>query len=284
MLRDDPQVSISALIAAAGDRLTPTERRIAEAVLQDPALLAFGTVSTLADHVGTSRPSIVRFAHKLGFSGYTQLRESLRSGLSQQLFRPSDRIRQDDTTGSPARSALTEALSGVFDAIDGDQLSKLAAPIIRADTVWIISGETSRAGAHALLSGLSIVRPSVRLVEEHSTGVDLAGAGRRDAAVVIDFFRYRRHAIRSARMLAELGVEIVTITDSPLSPLAALTDTWCELRIPAVGPLDSSLPAVAMAELLVAQVAHELHDEATDRIDRIEELWERTETFLPQDR
>ena len=62
--------SLSQLIAAAGDRLTPTERRIAEAVVAEPTLLAFGTVSNLAAAVGTSRPSIVRFATKLGFEGY----------------------------------------------------------------------------------------------------------------------------------------------------------------------------------------------------------------------
>jgi DNA-binding MurR/RpiR family transcriptional regulator len=60
----------SELIAAAGDDLTPTERRVAEAVIDDPSLLAFGTVADLARQVGTSRPSVVRFAVKLGFAGY----------------------------------------------------------------------------------------------------------------------------------------------------------------------------------------------------------------------
>ena len=58
------------LIAAASNTLTPTDRRIAEAVLGEPTLLAFGTVTDLATRVGTSRPSIVRFATKLGFEGY----------------------------------------------------------------------------------------------------------------------------------------------------------------------------------------------------------------------
>ena len=59
--------STTDLIAAAGSALTPAERRIAEAVLAEPTLLAFGTVSDLASHVGTSRPTIVRFANALGF-------------------------------------------------------------------------------------------------------------------------------------------------------------------------------------------------------------------------
>ena len=72
---------------------------------------------------------------------------------------------------------------------------------------------------------------------------------------------------------------IVAITDGPLSPLAAMTDTWCALKVPAIGPFDSSLPAVAVAELLVAHIANELRDEARARIDRTEALWEATDTF-----
>ena len=75
---------IQDLIASVNERLTPTERRIAEAVLEDPTLLAFGTVSGLADRVGTSRPSIVRFATKLGFEGYSDLQKRARDGVSRQ--------------------------------------------------------------------------------------------------------------------------------------------------------------------------------------------------------
>ncbi|MBT8194412.1 MAG: MurR/RpiR family transcriptional regulator [Acidimicrobiia bacterium] len=271
--------STTDLIAAVGDRLTPAERRIAEAVLAEPTLLAFGTVSDLAGRVGTSRPSVVRFATKLGFDGYTQLQEHVRSGLSQQLSRPSDRIRLDEAT-LPAQSALEDALASVFEAAEDGRLAALAKPIATAANVWVISGETSRAGAHALHSGLTMVRPGVHLIEDHSMGQDLAHAAAGDVAVVFDFLRYRRRAVRAARTLADLGVDVVAITDGPLSPLAALAAHWCELRVPAIGPFDSSVPAVAMAELLVAQVAHRLQDEATERLDHTEDLWAATETFL----
>ena len=79
--------------------------------------------------------------------------------------------------------------------------------------------------------------------------------------------------------LAALGTTILAITDGPLSPLAALTDHWCQLAVPAVGPFDSSVPAVTAAELLVGQVARDLKGHARDRIDRTELLWESTGTF-----
>ena len=272
--------STSDLVAAASGELTPTERRIAEAVLAEPTLLAFGTVSDLADRVGTSRPSIVRFANKLGFQGYTLLQKHVRSGLSQQLSRPSERIRQDDITAPPIRDLINAGISSVLDAFDDGRVAELAAPVVQAEKVWILSGETSRAGAHALYSGLSMVRPRVRTLEEHSFGTDLSDAGPQDVAVVFDFRRYRRQVVTATRVLANAGVSIVAITDSPLSPLVELADSWCQIEVPAIGPFDSSAPIVVLCELLVASVAQELKDDAKNRIDRIEALWDDTEAFL----
>lgn len=271
-------MSLHDLIAAAGERLTPTERRIAAAVTDDPTLLAFGTVSDLAGRVRTSRPSIVRFATKLGFEGYTDLQQWVRDGVSRKLSSPSQRIRQ--ASHAPFRQAIREALDHTLEALEGPKLAALAAPLARAPAVWILSGETSLAGARALHSGLAMVRPRVRLVDDHDIGRDLSAAQTGDTAVVIDFERYRRTTVTAARYLAGAGVEIVALTDGPLSPLASITPTWCELRVPAVGPFDSSVTAVTAAELLVAEVVSQLGSEARDRIDRLETLWQTTDTFL----
>ncbi len=42
----------------------------------------------------------------------------------------------------------------------------------------------------------------------------------------------------------------------------------------------SSAPVVVMCELLVARVAEELKDDAKNRIDQIEALWEETKAFV----
>ena len=268
------------LVAAVVGDLTPTERRIAEAVVAEPTLLAFGSVSDLASRVGTSRPSIVRFATKLGFDGYTQLQQHVRGNVSRQLSSPSDRIRSESDATVPVQTTIDESIASVFEALEGDPLAQLVGPLVESRTIGILSGEPSLAGAAALHSGLSMVRPGVRLLEEHSYGTDVSDAKRGDAAVVIDFMRYRRQIVAAARILADAGVTIVAVTDSPLSPLVELADVWSQIEVPAVGPFDSSIPVVALCELLVAQVTKELHEDARNRIDRIEALWERSETFL----
>jgi DNA-binding MurR/RpiR family transcriptional regulator len=272
--------SLSQLIATAGDRLTPTERRIAEAVVAEPTLLAFGTVSDLAEAVGTSRPSIVRFATKLGFEGYPPLQDHVRRDLATQLSRPSDRIRRGPG-GHTARRAIEQSIDSVFAAVDRGRLTQLATHFTKAERVLVLSGETSRAGAHSLVSGLSMVRPGVRLLEERNLGRDLADAHPDDLLVVIDFPRYRNSVVRAARVFAEAQGNVLAITDGPLSPLAQITELWVAVDVPAIGPFDSSLPAVALAELLVMEVAAQQQAGATERIDRTEEMWAATGTFFP---
>lgn len=272
--------NISEAIVDAGDRLTPTERRIAEAVVAEPTLLAFGTVSDLAHHVGTSRPSIVRFAAKLGFAGYPTLQEAARAGLSRRLSTPSDRVRRDQATSVGDLRTLTATLGPLESIVDSGLIAALAPRIAKATSVWIATGETSKASAHALQSGLGIIRADVHLLEEHSMGRALASASPSDIAIVSDFSRYRRSTVIAAQALKARSVPIVAITDGPLSPLAAFADTLIELSVQAVGPFDSSVPTVALAELIVAEVARVDRKAVQNRIDRTEGLWTITGTFL----
>ncbi len=276
-------MSIQDLIAAAGDRLTPTDRRIAEAVVENPTLVAFGTVSDLADHVGTSRPSIVRFATKLGFKGYSDLQTHERNQVSNQLARPSHRIRQHQETG-PLRRSIHGAIDDVFESLTDERLNALVKPMVDASHVWVLSGETSMAGAHKLYTGLSILRPNVRLMTEFEMGRELVGARAGEAAIVFDFSRYRRHSISVTQALADAGVTILAITDGPLSPLARMSHACGYLKIPAVGPFDSSVPSVVAAELVVARAAVLLGDGARERIDRLESLWQATGIFFDGER
>lgn len=278
-----PPATVAELIARAGGHLTPTERRIAEAVVAEPTLLAFGTVSDLADRIGTSRPSIVRFAAKLGLDSYASLQALARRRVEDALTRPRDRIRRDPPGQPTELDKLAASFESAAEAAARGEISAIAERAAAAAAVWIVSGETSLAGAHALRSGLSMIRPRVYLLDEHSAASGLAGAGPDDLGVAIDFYRYRRSSVAATRALAGLGVPIAAVTDSPLSPLAEMADVLCQLAIPAVGPFDSSVPAVVVAELIVAEVAAISRGDAQDRIDRLEALWAETGTFLPPD-
>ncbi|WP_280262349.1 MurR/RpiR family transcriptional regulator [Nocardia wallacei] len=64
-------------LLAALPRLTPTARRVAQVIRDDPAGTAQLTVNQLAERADTSTSAVVRLAKTLGYEGYPQLRLAL---------------------------------------------------------------------------------------------------------------------------------------------------------------------------------------------------------------
>jgi DNA-binding MurR/RpiR family transcriptional regulator len=264
------------LIAERSDRLTPVERRLAEVVAADPVAVLFGTAADLAARAVVSRPSVVRFARKLGFDGYASLQAHVRANLAIDLDRPTKRIRDNESNASIVD--IEDALA-VVATESAEKLTGAASRLARARAVWIVSGESSAAGAAALTSGLAMLRPAVTLLDERTFARQLASVGPGDVAIAIAFHRYRRWAVAATKSLAQRGAAVIAITDGPLSPLAPDATERFDLVVPAIGPFDSSIPPVALSELLVAATASALGRRALAHIDRIEEMWSTTSTF-----
>lgn len=282
--------SLSERIASAGPTLTPTERRLARLVLDDPTAVAFSTVADLAREAETSGPSVVRFAAKLDFDGYGGLQDHVRASLTEQLRRPTDRIRlaSDQLPEEEVRrpvgpdTDLVDHLNRTIATLDHDTLVDLAAIIAGAPgTVWVLCAETSATPGTLLAGNLSLLRPGVRSLGGPPPVMAslLAEAGTSDVAVVVDFPRYESAVVAAATELAATGVTLIAITDGPFSPLASVADIWLSVDVQAIGPFDSVLPVVAVIELLIAETALLLRDQATDRLDRIERLWTESRVF-----
>ena len=108
-----PTGTIADRIAAAGASLTPTERRVAEVVTAEPTALAFDTVAELADRVGSSGPTVVRFAAKLGFDGYARPPAARPSSTDRAVVarRPQPIRRRDATAATSAGEPLRRCVA-----------------------------------------------------------------------------------------------------------------------------------------------------------------------------
>jgi DNA-binding MurR/RpiR family transcriptional regulator len=62
--------------------LAPVERRVAQAVLDDPTGVAWLNISELASLCGTSATSVVRFCRAIGMHGYPELRLALAGAVA----------------------------------------------------------------------------------------------------------------------------------------------------------------------------------------------------------
>jgi DNA-binding MurR/RpiR family transcriptional regulator len=260
------------------ERLTSTERKIAEVLAGEPQTIAFGTVAQVAQRAGTSGPSVVRLAVKLGYDGFVGLQADVQSELARQLGPARDRIRQRPPTDFLARVESAEqdnivrTLHGINQVALGRSIARLAD---RHHQIWVLPAEMTAPIGMVLASQLGQLRDGVTLLEGSEVAVSraLAGLDPDDTLIAIDFRRYERSLVGLTRWAHERGAAIIAVTDSPLSPLVAGAAETFFISAQGVGPFDSVTGGVALANVLIAGVAARLRQTAPARLDAIEAAW-----------
>ena len=271
-------MEVAERIGKAGGSLTPAERRVAEVVLANPQLVAFGTVADLADASSSGAATVVRLASKLGFDGFTGLQASVQHALASQLRPAAERIREPAATDAVGRHLqlevdnVTTTLRAVGAGPLGAAVDKLSDITAR---VFVLSGDASLGVARHFVGDLNSLRDGVLLVDGNDVAVRriLALAEEGDLLVAIDLRRYDRWVVEAAKRGRDQGMWCLAITDSLLSPLAALAEHTFTVAAAGGGPFDSHVGTLALINLLVAGVADRLRSIAVERLDRAEAAW-----------
>ncbi len=274
-------MGITDRIATHADRLTATERRIAQILSSEPQTAAFGTVALVAKRAGTSGPSVVRLAVKLGYAGFVDLQADVQREVARHLGPARERIRQQPPVDLLTQVADTETrnVTRTLGAISPEVLDRTVGRLADTDAaVWVLPGDTTAPIGSTLAVPLSQLRDRVTLLggSQITAARMLGGLRSGDTLVVIDVRRYERWLVELARWAAGEGACLVAVTDTPLSPLAVNASEAFYVAADGVGPFDSMTGGVALAGALVAGVAARLRSSAVDRLDRIESAWTAT--------
>ena len=67
-------MTIKSRIREVYNNMTPNDRKIAEAVLDEPEVFARYDTANISERFGFSQPSLTRFAKKIGYSGYAEFK------------------------------------------------------------------------------------------------------------------------------------------------------------------------------------------------------------------
>ena len=271
-------MTLARLIADHREQLTRAERRVAEGVLRDPQAVAFGTLASVAASIGTSGTTIIRLAAKLGLEGFGELQSEAQEDLAAQL-RPARRRIREPAPGDMVARALALELDNLQDTLGQiDQASFEEAAKRMAECpgrILIIAAECAAGVGDLLADQLAMLRDGVTKVggNDLHVGKLLASAGPDDTALVIDQRRYDRWVLNALRLVSRSGAYIISLSDSPLSPLAEASSAAFTVSARGPGPFDSQVASLALGYALTAAVAALLASPAAGRLDKVEDNW-----------
>jgi DNA-binding MurR/RpiR family transcriptional regulator len=258
--------------------LTATEHRLARLVMDDPESVAFGTSLNVGKAVETSAPSVVRFANKLGFTGFTELQRAIRRDLSIRVNSALRRASESATRTDVSDWIEIETLNVVetLSAVDPDMLK--AAIDLLSDTnrkIFVLASEQWAGPGQILTDYLKLTRGRVTQLAGSSFRVAtyLAAARQDDVIITMDAQRNERWVVETHAMARKMGLRTIAITDSHKNPLALDSEVHFRVWRATVGLFESKTGLCALLNYLLDAVGKACGEGSIERLSESEKSW-----------
>ncbi len=233
----DKSMSYDELRGAIAQRhraLSGRLQQIAEFVLDHPTDVALGTVAEVAARSGVPPSAIVRFAHALGFGGFTEMQQVFRSrlvaGVAPSYKARLARMKHEEKSILGRKPAAVlgrfvaeaqSALVTLSQSAHARELDAATAILAKARDIYLLGLGGSFPVATHLAYVLRKLGRRVMLLDGIGGSIHEQShpAGPEDALVAISFRNYYPDTARLFPELVARGVPAISITDSLLSPI-----------------------------------------------------------------
>jgi DNA-binding MurR/RpiR family transcriptional regulator len=228
MTSPTPDPPIQTRLAEAYRELPEAMRRIADVLMSDHLLGALWGIENMAQRAGVSVGTVVRFAKRLDYKGFSEFRDALRSACLQRSGDPDLELLEEpsDIYGALAEVAKRdgENLNRLIQMVDHGLLEAAVGLITHARHKVILGRGVSHVMSLILAfyltqAGLPCI---AALPSDFSNQVANLGEG--DLLMVLSFAPYSREAVDAAVFAKESGVSVLAFSDRADSPLAPCAD------------------------------------------------------------
>ena len=278
-----------ARINQTGRRLSKGQKRIAEYIVNHYDKAAFMTASKLGDKVQVSESTVVRFAIALGYDGYPALQKALQEMIRNRLTA----VPRVEMTGDMSESAV---LGTVFKAdmqnirqtiedLDEANFSRTVDALCEAERVYVVGVRSSAPLAQFLGYYMNFIRDNVMVITSGISDVleQVARVGEKDVVLGISFPRYSRRTIEAMNYAKGKGATVVSLTDTPLSPLGEASDFCLTARSDMASFVDSLVAPLSMINALIVAMSLRHREEVSEHFAQLESLWERNHVYVGKD-
>jgi DNA-binding MurR/RpiR family transcriptional regulator len=257
-----------------GVRLTPTQRRIAQCLLEHADKVAYLSAAEVADIAGVSQPSVTRFAIALGFDGYPALRRAIR--------RPAGPAPVDDSGHNDLQHGVAAEVDNLGRLVEqlADGSADLAAihqaaGLLAATTPLPVVGLRAAAPLAAYFGYFAAkVLPDVRVLDQGGSQLgdrlEQARAAGATAMLGIVLPRYPRESLDALREARAAGFAVVALTDSPIGPVADLADVTLRAGVSSRLVFDLHAAPMALAMVLLQAICDAIPVQTQTRLEEFE--------------
>ncbi|MCC5958583.1 MurR/RpiR family transcriptional regulator [Roseinatronobacter sp. S2] len=235
----------------------PSEKRLAELVLNFPGELASYSATELARLANVSNATVTRFVRKVGYTNFEEARQHVRDNkqAGASLFRvaPGTPGKKDFIAAHVLRAQSD--IEQTFQLVAEAEIDALARQIIGARRVWLLGMRRSATFAQYLGLQMFQVIPQISVIPSNSEtlGEAVSAISAKDCVIAFGLRRSVSSLPQVMEQVVKSGASVAYIHDT--NALPELPFTWrfmCETASP--GPLFNHAAVLTLCHIIATRV------------------------------
>ncbi|NDL68982.1 MurR/RpiR family transcriptional regulator [Vreelandella alkaliphila] len=272
------KTSFVTLVKAALPTLHPTERRLAEFILNFPGELASYTATELANLAGVSNATITRFVKKLGYRSFEEARQHVRDNREEGAALLRVEGHEDDRSDSLLYRHIHQGIKNLEHAsqhFSQSMLDEVANAMLSARKVWVVGFRSSHPFAEYLnWQIMQVIENTTLLPRAGETLAESLVSMTSDDCVIL--FGLKRRTADLDTLLTQIAnshANVLYITDES-APENSQVSWHAVCRTAAPGPLFNHVAVLSMCHFLATRVLELSGAEGRHRMTSIEAIHE----------
>lgn len=240
------------------DQLSKSERKVAQAILQDPESSIHHSIATLATLADVSEPTVNRFCRTMGARGYPDFKLQVAKSLAKGTPFVHRHVEQSDTTASFSSKIFESTISSLRltqQNLDTEALEQAIVHLNHAEKIIFMGLGASASVAHDAHNKFLRFDTPVLFSDDILMQRMLAiNSKLGDVLVFVSHTGRTKALIEIAELAAETGATVLGITASP-SPLAETCSIVLSTQVPedtdVYMPMASRIAQLVLIDVLV---------------------------------
>ncbi|EJB01482.1 transcriptional regulator [Rhizobium leguminosarum bv. trifolii WSM597] len=259
-------------------RLSPSESRIAEIIVNDFEFAVNASIIELAERAEVSPPTVTRFCRRLGCESFSDFKVQLArtAHIGVRYLKPESK---STDPADVAQDIITKAQNALFllhRSLDLAAIEAAVSFIAKADMIYAFgSGGNSSMIADELQNRLFRLGLRITASSDHSMQLMMAAAARPGDVLIGSSFSGRNMELVRAFELAR-GAKVKTIAlTQTASPVAKAAEIVVPIDLPEGNniyrPTSTRIAYIATVDILSSLVAYAVQAKATTTLRRIKQ-------------
>ena len=216
---------------AVREELSANEKKIADFILKNSALIRDYSSQNLAASVGVSQSSIIKFSQKLNYRGFTDLKLAIHESVIKRDKPEHSEVKTQraeqraDSIPQRLYSVKNEALMTTMELNDETHILSAVEVLEKSKRIQIIAlGAGSLVARNFAGMLIQIGKSVIAEVDTYIQLSSIATLGKGDAVMVISFSGQSAKMVQITRQAKKAGVAIISLTSYSANPIQSLAD------------------------------------------------------------